>query len=318
MGKGTEMQQQNRRNKGFTLVEVIVVLVILAILAAIMIPAMTGWIDKTRQKRLVVACRTCVTAAQTLASEQYGKFGADGINVQPSEIMELAKIKGTVSAIDIDKPVATVEHLLYTDAASGENVLYCRTATCHAEHYTFGAGIANDGNDWSQRIQAAAQNALNRNVNVDSNAPTDITANNYGNWTKSTLAALMNQLGGKDAATALATANIQSWAVRVYTDKNNGNKVSKDILMSDQNIDNAKGELVRAIRYDTVEQKYYVGYAKVGSSSVTDTESVKYTYNTLGSVGTAVEKYFTELAVCTDYNDALAQFATMSVKPTNP
>ena len=39
-----------RNNKGFTLVEVIVVLVILAILAAIMIPDMTGWIDKSKTK----------------------------------------------------------------------------------------------------------------------------------------------------------------------------------------------------------------------------------------------------------------------------
>ena len=39
-----------RNRKGFTLVEVIVVLVILAILAAIMVPAMTGWIDKSKTK----------------------------------------------------------------------------------------------------------------------------------------------------------------------------------------------------------------------------------------------------------------------------
>lgn len=37
-------------NKGFTLVEVIVVLVILAILAGIMVPTMTGWIDKAKNK----------------------------------------------------------------------------------------------------------------------------------------------------------------------------------------------------------------------------------------------------------------------------
>lgn len=36
--------------KGFTLVEVIVVLVILAILAAIVVPAMTGWIDNAKEK----------------------------------------------------------------------------------------------------------------------------------------------------------------------------------------------------------------------------------------------------------------------------
>ena len=38
-----------RNRKGFTLVEVVVVLVILGILAAVMIPALTGWIDDARK-----------------------------------------------------------------------------------------------------------------------------------------------------------------------------------------------------------------------------------------------------------------------------
>ena len=40
-----------RIRRGFTLVEVVVVLVVLAIIAAIMIPAMTGWIDEANAKR---------------------------------------------------------------------------------------------------------------------------------------------------------------------------------------------------------------------------------------------------------------------------
>lgn len=37
--------------KGFTLVELIVVLVILAILAALLVPALTGYIDKAKEKK---------------------------------------------------------------------------------------------------------------------------------------------------------------------------------------------------------------------------------------------------------------------------
>lgn len=64
---------KNRKNnkKGFTLVEVIVVLVILAILAAIMIPALTGWIDKANKKTAVVEARTVLLALQTEVSENY-------------------------------------------------------------------------------------------------------------------------------------------------------------------------------------------------------------------------------------------------------
>ena len=57
---------------GFTLVELIVVLVILAILAALLIPALTGYIDRANEKKVVSETRQLVMAAQTLTSEAYG------------------------------------------------------------------------------------------------------------------------------------------------------------------------------------------------------------------------------------------------------
>ena len=59
--------------KGFTLVELIVVLVILAILAALLVPALTGYIDKAREKQVIAETRQVVMAAQTLVDEEYGK-----------------------------------------------------------------------------------------------------------------------------------------------------------------------------------------------------------------------------------------------------
>jgi type IV pilus assembly protein PilA len=47
-----DFMRLKKGRKGFTLVELIVVLVILAILAALLVPALTGYIDKAKEKVL--------------------------------------------------------------------------------------------------------------------------------------------------------------------------------------------------------------------------------------------------------------------------
>lgn len=71
-----EKIRKTKNKKGFTLVELIVVLVILAILAilaALLVPALTGYIDKANNEKLIATTRQVVMAAQTEVSEQYGK-----------------------------------------------------------------------------------------------------------------------------------------------------------------------------------------------------------------------------------------------------
>ena len=69
---------KDNKKKGFTLVELIVVLVILAILAALLIPALTGYINKAKEKSIVAETRQVVMAAQTIADEQYGTISLKG------------------------------------------------------------------------------------------------------------------------------------------------------------------------------------------------------------------------------------------------
>lgn len=66
-----EKIRKMKNQKGFTLVELIVVLVILAILAAMLVPALTGYIDKANNEKVIAATRQVVMAAQTEVSEAY-------------------------------------------------------------------------------------------------------------------------------------------------------------------------------------------------------------------------------------------------------
>ena len=66
-----EKIRKMKNQKGFTLVELIVVLVILAILAAMLVPALTGYIDKANNEKIIATTRQVVMAAQTEVSEKY-------------------------------------------------------------------------------------------------------------------------------------------------------------------------------------------------------------------------------------------------------
>lgn len=103
-------KKARENKKGFTLVELIVVLVILAILAAILVPALLGWIDKAKEKQILVNARTAYMAAQTLVSEDYAKktsaqeYG-DGLYTTTAPILTaiktLAQVDGNVTSVNI-------------------------------------------------------------------------------------------------------------------------------------------------------------------------------------------------------------------------
>ena len=123
---------KKNNKKGFTLVELIVVLVILAILAALLIPALTGYIDKAKQKNVIAETRQAVMAAQTILDEKYALVDPNAANggsitLTYTDITTLAEVKGTIDANSItwsDKGVVT--GLKYT-AANGIKCTYDST-----------------------------------------------------------------------------------------------------------------------------------------------------------------------------------------------
>lgn len=155
-----EKIRKMKNKKGFTLVELIVVLVILAILAALLVPALTGYIDKAKEESIKSETRMVVMAAQTLIDEQYAKApvnttvtvtvstdakvstGYDAktsaITLAKSDIENLSETKGTIGAITIDGTTkGKIASLVYTN--KGKKCTYNYSATAGSTY-----SIAND------------------------------------------------------------------------------------------------------------------------------------------------------------------------------
>jgi prepilin-type N-terminal cleavage/methylation domain-containing protein len=84
------MKNLLKTNKGFTLIEIIVVLVILAILAAIGIPALTGYIEKSGDAQIKQDSHVAVEALQAWAVEQYAA-GITGDDLQDGAVLTPAQ-----------------------------------------------------------------------------------------------------------------------------------------------------------------------------------------------------------------------------------
>lgn len=105
--KLNEIRSQKENKKGFTLVELIVVIVILAILAAILVPALLGYIDRAKESQYELEAKSVLMAAQAEASEMYAKNSTE---ISKADL--LSKLKEKNSSI---QDTADVEDLLIVD-----------------------------------------------------------------------------------------------------------------------------------------------------------------------------------------------------------
>lgn len=136
---------------GFTLVELIVVLVILAIMAAFLIPTLTGYIDKARQKQLIIQTRQAVMAAQTLFDEVYGsssisKMQSEVLNLPTgaaktieSEIYSLAELdqnNNKIETVKTDKTGRISVLVMHVRSKDGTTFTCTYEATSENEPYT--------------------------------------------------------------------------------------------------------------------------------------------------------------------------------------
>lgn len=133
------IKKLKENKKGFTLVELIVVLVILAILAALLIPALTGYIDKAKDKSITAETRQAVMAAQTLVDEKYASDqkteitvgSVDNSSVKIDDIKKLAEVNGEIS--DVQVKDGKVTELVYSNG--GKTCTYNGSATSDGDRY---------------------------------------------------------------------------------------------------------------------------------------------------------------------------------------
>lgn len=133
-------------DKGFTLVEMIVVLVIIAVLASAIVPSLTGYINRANKEKAVSETRSLVMAAQTVISDAYANGSLDAILAQaPGDADAIAEIR-ELAGFPQGQP-DSARYFVATVSGTGEIVrleyLYADEEVCvyNGQNATYSAGV---------------------------------------------------------------------------------------------------------------------------------------------------------------------------------
>ena len=146
-----KLRERSQSEKGFTLVELLVVMLILGLLAAIAIPAFFNQRDKARDADAKADVRTAQTAAESYATDNNGSY----------------------AGIDTETELSGVEETLTDAVADGE---LTATVSGGGTGYTLTMASDNDPNTFSITRDAAGAVTFDCTVDGDDGCP------NGGNW----------------------------------------------------------------------------------------------------------------------------------------
>ena len=233
------MRQRSCKRAGFTLVEVIVTLVVLGILAAIAVPAMTGWVDESRVK-------SCEATRKSLL-ESYSAYRA--IHRVQDDVVDAGFPGFLNSEKSLGQEPKCPSGGVYT-MANGEVMCSTHGVTEHPPQSLLIAAMAGAGADGGSLRFAG--------TNIDSSASGDTSS-------RTTAIMAWLQAQGLD----LASLGVVSW--KLQGTGGGDSSTIRLVTWTDQQVLNTPaGSYVRVIRYDAkpdggdLNKTFTVGYVKVG------------------------------------------------------
>ena len=117
------------KKHGFTLVELIVVLSILTILATLLIPSLTGYIEKAKKQAVLTEAKEVWTATQAALSECYAMY--------PESFEESCKFTSTIGGEKMTK-LGRISNGASKESQRSDRGQYIQPASCKTSTYLSG------------------------------------------------------------------------------------------------------------------------------------------------------------------------------------